>query len=98
MPGGYVAICPSCGRAWQGIPLSTRGDWYPLRVSCAGCPDWLAWVRNFPSPPGSIAAAFSDEEFSTLPPEVIRREFQLYLNQLAKEIANEQASQAAGVT
>lgn len=83
MSGGFVLVCPYCGKAWEGILLSLRDDWYPLRASCADCP--RAFLGG--SVPGSIASVLTDQELTHLPPHLVEREFHLHLNQLEREIA-----------
>lgn len=71
----YVLVCPSCGDIWMKLELSP-GEWRGLCAGCEKCPPW-------PLPesiPGSVITTVFCDELPLLPPELLRREFDLHMH------------------
>lgn len=86
--GGYVFICPHCGKPWDGVPTA-RGDWFPLRASCSRCPLWPSWSWDS-TVPGSILNALPEADFDDLPADRIAREYSLHMKHYQEKAHEEQ--------
>lgn len=73
-----VFICPTCGDAWGRIAMEGAATWLPIRRGCSKHP-WIEDVGGTFIPPWIHGCP------DWLPPEVIRHELQIRLNQNPEE-------------
>lgn len=77
-PEGGAFFCPTCGEIWARV--LEEGRWH--QVYTVGCSKHSHWDI-----PGSLWLSWDSNWNAALPPEVIRREFHLVLQQWEKEDA-----------
>ncbi len=74
-------FCPVCGEIWARIVMETReGKQQPFSPKIVSCP-------QHPDPwnvPGSLLTGFMVDKFDALPPDAIKREFEIHMAQAEK--------------
>ena len=80
----YALFCPHCGEIWARFAMQdSRGNhqsFEAIRVACIKHPD--PW-----NIPGSLLANHLERLLESLPPAAVRREFEVHLNYIEKELA-----------
>lgn len=85
---GHLFFCSRCGEVYAKIPL-LAGEYIGHRMRCLACgPECLYWSW----PGGSVWLDWDQEFLTSLPPEVIKREFELHLNAASQIEADNDSS------
>jgi len=92
-----VFICPFCLSHWGSIEMEPTGP-EPFHIqasSCSGCPPSSRYFNVFP---GSIlenshfSDSFDRDLLAALPPDLLKREYDLHISQYERYLANEPAN------
>lgn len=87
-PFGYAFFCPDCTRLWAIAPVEGEKS-QAVKSACS------KHVGDFPSlyPSGSIWLDWDDDFVSALPPDVLKREFDLHLTFLNRNLRRQKHEQ-----
>jgi hypothetical protein len=75
-PRSYGFCCPECGALWARVVVP-GSQWAFWTLPCSECPGWDGAL------PGSIWLALDYEFLADIPPEFLRREFEIHMTHLA---------------
>jgi hypothetical protein len=79
VPNSFLILCPGCWDCWARVSGEDTRYWMHRYVPCEACPE-----ASFPYG-GRLAGSLVEAEeaiLSALPPEFLRREFDLYLGEI----------------
>jgi hypothetical protein len=81
-PMPYAMFCPTCGEIWARMPVeNSQREWRIIGGYCEKHPGVSPYVVH-----GSLILAWEPDLYDCMPPEMLKREFELHLRLWEKEI------------
>lgn len=84
-PSPYALFCPHCVEIWAKMPVEgSKRNWMVYTVHCENHPGKSPYTIH-----GSVLLNWETELLKILPPEMVRREFEVHMKLWEKEHAVE---------